>query len=92
MWETNDVKRETRRVRRRKSPVEIVDAWNRTVKVGDVVDYHAYPGAEPQRFTTRTVAQVLSNSMPVVWLDGKSGCVDVEACKPVPQEQEEISA
>lgn len=74
--------------RRRKSPVEVVDAWNRTVKVGDSVDYHAYPGATPQRFNTRTVAQVLSSSMPVVWLDGKSGCVDVEACRPVQQGRE----
>lgn len=61
----------------------MVDAWNRTVRVGDPVDYRGYPEAEPQRFTTRTVAQVLMNHTAVVWLDGKAGCVCVEACTPV---------
>lgn len=78
--------------RRRKSPVETVDAWNRTVKVGDLVEYRGYPEAEPQRFATRTVAQVLMNHTAVVWLEGKAGCVAVEACKPVPQERVEQTA
>ena len=78
--------------RRRKSPVETVDAWNRTVKVGGLVEYRGYPEAEPQRFTTRTVAQVLMNHTAVVWLDGKVGCVSVEACSPVPQERAEQPA
>lgn len=78
------MKRERGDVRtRRKGPVEMVDAWNRTVKVGDVVEYRGYPEAEPQRFQTRTVAQVLMNHTAVVWLEGKAGCVAVEACKPV---------
>jgi hypothetical protein len=85
--------RETTHVRRRrKSPVETVDAWNRTVRVGDLVEYRGYPEAAPQRFTTRTVAQVLMNHTAVVWLNGKDGCVCVEACTPVPQERAEISA
>jgi hypothetical protein len=88
-----DVKREREDVRRRrKSPVETADNWNRTVRVGDLVEYRGYPEAKPQRFQTRTVAQVLMGHTAVVWLDGKAGCVTVEACKPVPQEHEEQTA
>ena len=36
---------------------------------------------EPQLFTTRTGASVLSGHTCVVWLNGKSGCVTVDACK-----------
>ena len=76
--------RETTHVsRRRKSPVETADAWNRTVRVGDLVEYRGKPEAEPQRFRTRTVAQVLMNHTAVVWLDGRAGCVTVDACTPV---------
>ncbi len=78
--------------RRQKNPVEMVDAWNLTVKVGDCVDYREYPEAAPQRLKTRTMAQVLSGHTAVVWLDGKSGCVCIEACKPVPLEREEQPA
>ena len=70
-------------MKRRQSPVEMVDVWNRAVKVGDAVDYRGYPEAEPQRFQTRTVAQVLSGHTAVVWLEGKAGCVCIESCKPV---------
>ena len=70
----------------------MVDAWNRTVMVGDLVEYRGEPKAEPQRFRTRTVAQVLMNHTAVVWLDGKAGCVTVEACSPVPQERAEQPA
>jgi hypothetical protein len=62
------------------------------VKVGDLIEYRGYPEAAPQRFTTRTVAQVLMNHTAVVWLDGKAGCVCVEACKPVPATTEEQPA
>jgi len=60
---------------------DLTEEWNAKVKVGDTVEYHSYPGAEPQLFTTRTAASVLSNHTPVVWLNGKSGCVAVDACK-----------
>lgn len=80
------------RRRRRPSPVEMVDNWNRTVRVGDLVDYRGCPDVEPQRFTTRTVAQVLMNHTAVVWLDGKSGCVALDACRPVTEGCEELSA
>lgn len=61
----------------------LVSDWNSRVKIGDPVEYRGYPEAEPQRFQTRTVAQVLSGHTAVVWLDGKAGCVTVEACNPV---------
>jgi hypothetical protein len=60
-----------------------VDAWNAKVKVGDKVEYRSHPEAEPQIFTTRTEAEILSGHTVVVWLNGKAGCVDVDACKPV---------
>ena len=59
------------------------------VKVGDLVEYRGYPEADPQQFTTRTVASVLSGHTAVVWLKGKSGCVTVEACRPVKLTSEE---
>lgn len=65
------------------NPQKEVDAWNVAVKVGDLVDYRSHPGAQPQRFATRTEAQVLSGHTAVVWLSGKSGCVCCDACTPV---------
>lgn len=64
----------------------LVSDWNSRVKAGDLVEYRGYPEAEPQRFKARTVASVLSGHTAVVWLEGKSGCVAVEACKPVKDE------
>jgi len=60
---------------------DLTEEWNAKVKIGDTVEYHSYPGAEPQLFTTRTDASVLSDHTCVVWLNGKSGCVAVDACK-----------
>ena len=51
------------------------------VGVGDTVEYRDYPEAEPQTFTTRTPAEVLSGHTAVVWLNGKAGCVCVDACR-----------
>lgn len=59
-----------------------VAKWNSSVKVGDKVEYRSYPEAEPEIFTTRTEAEILSGHTVVVWLNGKSGCVCVDACKP----------
>lgn len=59
------------------------DAWNAGVRVGDEVDYFAYPGAEAEQFTTATEAKVLNEHTAVVWLNGKRGCVSVASCKKV---------
>jgi len=68
---------------RKISQDELMEEWNAKVKIGDTVEYHSYPGAELQLFTTRTDASVLSDHTCVVWLNGKSGCVTVDACKPL---------
>jgi hypothetical protein len=57
--------------------------WNNLVSLGGEVDYRSHPEAEPQRFKTRTEAQVLSGHTAVVWLEGKSGCVTCESCAAV---------
>ena len=67
---------------RKKDPERDVALWNARVSVGDWVEYRGYPEAEPQIFKTRTAAQVLSGHTAVVWLEGKAGCVTVEACRP----------
>lgn len=62
-------------------PEDEVAAWNSKVKIGDTVEYRGYPEAEPQVFTTRTSAEVLSGHTAVVWLNGKRGCVCVSTCR-----------
>lgn len=70
-----------RAVRRRPNPQKEADAFNAQVKIGDEVIYHEVIGdGKPQRFRTRTEAQVLSGHTSVVWLDGKSGCVCTSHC------------
>lgn len=64
-----------------------VDAWNKSVSVGDVVDYTEVKGLSiPARHKTRTPAEVLSGHTAVVWLEGKRGCVAVSHCTPVYKE------
>lgn len=70
-------------MKQQNSPEKEAVAWNEKVCVGDTVEYREYPEAEPQTFTTRTRAEVLSGHTAVVWLIGKRGCVCVEACRPV---------
>ena len=53
------------------------------VGAGDTVEYRGYQEAEPQTFTTRTPAEVLSGHTAVLWLNGMSGCVCVDACRKV---------
>ena len=65
------------------NPAKEVEQWNATVRVGDTVEYRDPPRAEPQQFTTRTEAEVLSGHTAVVWLNGKSGCVACSACRPL---------
>lgn len=68
-------------MKRRQNPQKEADAFNAAFKVGDEVIYHEVIGeGEPQRFRTRTEAQVLSGHSSVVWLIGKSGCVHTSHC------------
>ena len=60
-----------------------VDKWNAMVSVGDAVEYRDYPEAEPQTFTTQTPDEILSGHTAVLWLNGKRGCVCVDACRPL---------
>ena len=66
-----------------RDPQKEADDWNAKVNVGDQVEYRSDPYAEPQVFATRTEASVLSGHTAVVWLEGKAGCVAIEACKPI---------
>lgn len=74
-------------MRRRPNPQKAVDAFNSRFKIGDEIVYHEVIGdGKPQRLRTRTEAQVLSGHSPVVWLEGKCGCVHVTHCFPPPLE------
>ncbi len=75
-----------------KNPEKEVTDWNDRVNVGDLVEYRFYPEAEPQTFKTRTRAEVLSGHTAVVWLEGKSGCVCCDACRPVSPHNEDASS
>ena len=70
--------------RAKANPAIAVAAWNNAVNVGQWVDYRSDPYAQPQRFKTRCRAEVLSGHTPVVWLEGKSGCVSLESLTLVP--------
>jgi hypothetical protein len=63
------------------NPEIAVATWNNAVNVGDWVDYRSDPYAAPQWFKTRRRAEVLSGHTPVVWLEGKSGCVTLESLR-----------
>lgn len=63
------------------SPQKVADLWNRTIAVGDAVEFREADGEPPQVYTTRTPAEVLSGHTAVVWLNGKSGCVACELCR-----------
>jgi len=60
------------------------DRWN---QLGTLVEYHPIIDKPEHRLRkTRTPAQVLSGHTAVVWLEGESGCVALDACVPVPTE------
>lgn len=65
------------------TPEMAVVEWNAKIAVGDEVEYRSYPDSEPEVFKTRTPAEVLSGHTAVVWLEGKAGCVCVDACRKV---------
>lgn len=73
---------------KKNNPQAQASAWNDNVAVGAEVEYRSFPGAAPQRFKTRTPAEVLGGHTAVVWLEGKAGCVSVTACTPVEEEEQ----
>jgi hypothetical protein len=57
--------------------------WNSKHPVGTLVKYHAVIGSPASVVRTiKTEAQVLSGHTAVLWLEGMSGCVALEACEP----------
>jgi hypothetical protein len=59
------------------------DRWNAAHPVGTLVEYAEVKGlTPPTRHATQTPAQVLSGHTPVVWLEGKRGCVCLDHCRP----------
>lgn len=59
-------------------------AWNATNPIGTEVEYHPVIGQPDHRLTrTRGPAYVLSGHTAVVFVDGVSGCVALDACIPV---------
>jgi hypothetical protein len=61
--------------------------WNASYPIGTTIEYHPIIGEPEHRIrTTRSEAQVLSGHTAVVWLNGESGCVALDACVPVRQE------
>lgn len=70
--------------RQKQTPEAECFVWNYYYPVGTRVIYHPVIGAKAGRErVTRTVAHVLSGHTAVVWLEGESGCVALEACQPV---------
>ncbi len=62
------------------------DAWNAANPIGTIVKYHPVIGNPEYRVRkTRTAAQLLSGHTPVLWLEGESGCVALQACIAIPQ-------
>ena len=58
------------------------DAWNQKHPIGTAVKYYRLinPRAELKGvYTTRSEAQILGGHTAVIWLDGVSGCVALEA-------------
>lgn len=60
------------------------DNWNSKYPIGTKVEYHPTIGEPAHRVRkTKTLAQILSGHTAVIWLDGESGCVALDACVPV---------
>lgn len=59
--------------------------FNAQWPVGTLVKYHPVIGAPAYRERRiRTGAYVLSGHTAVLFLDGESGCVALDACEPIP--------
>jgi hypothetical protein len=73
-------------MRERKSPAQLqrdCAIFNKAFPVGSEVLYEEVIGVTGEkRYTTRSYASILSGHTAVVWLEGKSGCVCIDHCKP----------
>jgi hypothetical protein len=71
----------------------ICDAWNAKYKEGAMVSYEEIVGeGETFRGRTKSEAQVLSGRTAVIWLEGKSGCVSLDHCTPVADDEAAVEA
>jgi len=56
------------------------EVWNRACPIGTEVNYHPVIGRPEYRTRkTRSFAQVLGGHTAVIWLEGESGCVALDA-------------
>ena len=63
------------------------DQWNAAHDVGVTVSYEEIVGdGETHRAPSYSLAQVLSGHSPVIWLEGKRGCVHLDHCTAVESE------
>lgn len=63
-----------------------VDTWNARHAVGTPVEYTSYPGAEPLRTRTRSIAWVLGGHTPVVMIEQMAGGVALDHLELLEQE------
>lgn len=60
------------------------DAWNAKHPVGTTISYEEIQGrGETHRGASVSEAQVMGGHSAVIWIDGKSGCVDLDHCTAV---------
>lgn len=68
---------------RQKSVAELqkqCDIWNRACPIGTEVQFHPVINAPAYRLRkTRSQAEILSGHTAVIWLEGESGCVALDA-------------
>jgi hypothetical protein len=73
-------------MRERKTQAQLqrdCDVFNKAFPVGSPVLYEEVVGlSDAKLYATRSEAQVLSGHTAVVWLEGKSGCVCIDHCRP----------
>jgi hypothetical protein len=73
-------------VRERKTQAQLqrdCDIFNKAFPVGSDLLYEDVIGVTGEKpYKTRSEASVLSGHTAVVWLEGKSGCVCIDHCRP----------
>lgn len=69
---------------KRKTPAQLefqCEAWNKQHRIGTLIAYEDIRGGgESHRGKSTTEAQVLGGHSAVIWLEGKSGCVNLDHC------------
>jgi hypothetical protein len=62
----------------------LCEQWNRLYPIGTWVEYHPILGESAHRLRrTSSEASILSDHTAIIFLDGETGCVALEACTPV---------